>query len=37
MIVIGILGALFLYRIVVHYRAEWKKRKVASVPVAAKI
>jgi len=33
MIVIGILGVLFLYRIVVHYRGEWKKRKAAEVPL----
>ncbi len=38
MIVIGILGALFLYRIVEYYRAELKKKKsaTAAIPFATK-
>ena len=38
LIAIGVLGVLFLYRIVAHYRGEWKKRKLAErVPVATKV
>lgn len=36
MVVIAILGVLFLYRIVAHYRGEWRKRKVA-IPMATKV
>ena len=39
LIVISILGALFMYRIVENYRAEWKKRKKAqmAIPVATEV